>query len=121
MRKIHVKDDTVNIWGLKVEMKPALALADKILERFDRELVVTSGRDGIHSPGSYHYYGYAVDIRSREITYDQKYYMCQEMRKRLGEYYDVVAHKTHIHIEYDYFRYRYAMSVSSSKKQADKG
>lgn len=116
MRKLQVKDDTVNVWGLSPKMKKPMAMADAILKTFDRPLVITSARDGLHSPGSYHYYGYAIDIRTRDITYDQKQYMAYELRKNLGEYYDVVTHKTHLHIEFDLARYERAMSISPSKK-----
>jgi hypothetical protein len=34
---------------------------------FDKLLVITSGRDGEHVPGSAHYKGKAIDVRSQDL------------------------------------------------------
>lgn len=111
--KLKLGYESTNIHGLQVEMQPVLAHASKVWNNagFD-ELVVTSGRDGIHSCGSYHYYGYAVDLRTWDHN-DQQWpdalreQVCVEMRTRLAAYpghYDVISHPTHIHIEFDWVK-----------------
>ena len=108
-----IKDKSVNIWGLKPEMQPVLKTAAEVWKNFiGVDLVVTSANDGIHSPGSYHYFGYAVDLRtwdseSKQIDSDLRREIVKTLRIVLAEYsayYDVVSHETHIHVEYDYVK-----------------
>lgn len=96
--------DNVNIWGLLPEMKPVLALQQKFFDRVGKNFVVTSARDGIHSAGSYHYYGYAVDSRTRDLTEAQKQELVQFLKDNLSSHYDVILHDTHLHVEYDWYR-----------------
>lgn len=101
---MKVKDSSVNIWGLQVEMQPVLKWAEQIWKDHGYDLVVTSARDSIHSAGSLHYYGYAVDVRaSVDWGYDafEIQTMANALRGALGEGYQVVIHSSHIHIEYD--------------------
>jgi len=97
---MKIKQD-VNIWGLELPMQRVLKIADIIWKENREELVITSARDGIHSAGSLHYYGLAVDLRSRYFSADVKADVVEQLKIGLGEDYDVVAHKTHIHVEYD--------------------
>ncbi len=61
----------------------------------DKDLFVTSLREGNHSPGSFHYNGNAFDFRKiREVTKAM-------IVNALGKNYDVVEHSTHFHVEYD--------------------
>ena len=111
---MKVKDDSVNIWGLQPEMQPVLKWAEYVWEHFtDYELVVTDARSGMHSAGSLHYSGYAVDLRTwRDSSGEQlddiiKNKMAQSLRQHLAEYsayYEVIIHSTHIHVEYDYIK-----------------
>ena len=101
---MKTKDKSVNIWGLEVEMQPVLKWADRIWKDAGHHLVITSARDSIHSAGSLHYYGYAVDMRaSVSWGYDaftiEK--IADELRQVLGEGYQVIIHASHIHVEYD--------------------
>ena len=89
-----------NISGLKIEMRLVLVESAKIWEKYGQELTVTCGLDGEHSPGSLHYYGYAVDLRIRDFSEGQRQGAWQNLKVKLGEAYDVVLHKTHIHVEY---------------------
>lgn len=98
---MKVKDVSVNIWGLEVCMQPVLKYADKIWGKYGQELVVTSARDGIHSAGSLHYYGRAVDLRTRYFSEDTLNEVVEELRSVLGEDYDLIVHSTHLHVEYD--------------------
>jgi len=97
---MKVKDSTVNIWGLQVEMQPVLKAADIIWKQHNKELVITSARDGMHSAGSLHYYGYAVDLRIWGLE-DKIQSIATRLREILGINYDVIVHTTHLHVEYD--------------------
>lgn len=95
------KDESVNIWGLEREMQPVLKMADRIWEEYGQELVVTSARDSLHSSGSLHYYGLAVDLRTRDFPENQKKDVKKELELALGSKYDVVLHSSHMHVEFD--------------------
>ena len=110
---MKVKDDSVNIWGLQPEMQPVLKWAEDIWEHYlATEVIVTSARDSMHSAGSLHYYGYAVDLRTwdstgHQVDDDVRRELAKSLRIHLAEYsayYDVITHSTHIHVEYDYIK-----------------
>jgi len=89
--------------GLHIEMRRALIAAETVFKAHGVELVVTSGLDGEHSAGSYHYYGLAVDLRTRQIpTVAEVQQIAQELRAALGSPYDVVVEGDHLHLEYDW-------------------
>lgn len=91
----------VIIAGLKLEMRKVLVNADKVWKAHGQELVITSGMDGVHSPGSLHPYGYALDLRTRYFDSAEHKSIAAELRAELGNKYNVVVHSTHIHTEYD--------------------
>jgi len=95
------KKPSVIIAGLKLEMRKVLICAARVWKARGQELTVTSGLDGAHSPGSLHPYGYALDLRSRHFTENEKAEIGEELRVELGDKYDVIVHPTHIHVEYD--------------------
>ena len=101
MADFDVKDDTVNVWGLEREMQPVLKNASAIWRKYGQKLVITSARDGMHSGGSLHYYGLAVDMRTRYFDPIVLKEVVEELEAALGEDYDVIVHKTHMHVEYD--------------------
>lgn len=90
-----------NIQGLHIRMRPVLKAADKIWDDLGEELVITAGLDGEHSAGSLHYYGRAVDMRTRYFDEYDKEEAANLLRRDLGEDYDVIEHTTHIHVEFD--------------------
>lgn len=101
---MEIKDSSVNIWGLQVEMQPVLRWANRIWKDEGHSLVITSARDGIHSAGSLHYYGYAVDMRASEAWGYNAFTietLADNLRQVLGEDYQVIVHDTHIHCEYE--------------------
>ena len=97
---MNLKDDSVNIWGLKLPMQKVLKAADTIWRQYGQVLTVTSARDGVHSAGSLHYYGYAVDLRIWGLE-DHILTIATRLREILGNDYDVIVHTTHLHVEYD--------------------
>ena len=90
-----------NIQGLDIRMRPALITADAIWKKFDQELVITAGLDGAHSAGSLHYYGLALDFRTRYFDKATRTLVANMLRSELGSDFDVIEHSTHIHVEYD--------------------
>jgi hypothetical protein len=80
----------VNIDGLTEQMNEAV----RILDKTKKDCFITSGTEGLHMPGSRHYSGNAIDIRTLDFTKN-------ELSLLLGREYDVVQEKDHIHIEYD--------------------
>ena len=76
----------------------ALQIIDPILREHNQELVLTSYLDGKHSKGSLHYVGLAIDLRTWDITTPRD--CVREMQKALGEDFDVILERDHIHLEY---------------------
>lgn len=96
-----------NLAGLNLVMRKVLILADKIYDQFNKELVITGGLDGTHSPGSFHYYGFALDLRIRDPETGIDFFdeatlakVVMELKNQLGDEYFVYLEKTHIHIHY---------------------
>ena len=74
-------------------------IADQVYQAHgENELVVTSGTEGTHSPGSLHYLGLAVDLR---LPDDRANCLAirNELANRLGADFDVVLEANHFHIE----------------------
>lgn len=89
--------------GLRPEMVLAVVIAGQVYESNQAELVVTEGTGGKHMVGSLHASGRAVDIRTGNVAPITLSSVVAELKRRLGENYDVVLETTspHIHIEFD--------------------
>jgi len=89
----------VDISRLKRAIRRSLCVVAKIFRKHGYELVITSTYDGTHSPCSLHYANDAYDVR---ITTGKKRNMIyEEIKEALGDDYDVILEKTHLHIEFD--------------------
>lgn len=86
--------------GVKWQTLRAMSEAERIMGAYG-ESTVTSLLDGKHSPNSLHYQGLAVDLRTRHLTQKQIIDVANDLKKALGNDYDVVIEKTHLHVEYD--------------------
>lgn len=92
------------IWA---QMHPSMEHAWEVCERvtwalFDRDAVITSGREGTHSATSLHYEGKALDLRTRDLDADEVERYRWELVSKLGADYDIVIESgSHIHVEYD--------------------
>jgi hypothetical protein len=96
------------ISGLQLEMRNVLIVADEVYNDYGEELTITCGLNGVHSSGSLHYYGYAIDLRVNFFEKGKKNIVFNSLRSRLKQispFYDLVFHDTHIHIEFDIIRY----------------
>lgn len=88
----------VDISRLRPEIRKKLTAIERIVDAIGQEeLVITSTYEGNHSAGSLHYADLAVDVRRT----NRPDVVCQEIRRELGQDYDVVLENNHIHIEYD--------------------
>lgn len=65
------------------------------------DMLITSGNDSTHMPGSKHYSDQALDFRTRHLTGPQKRELVEAVRRRLGRDYDMVLEADHLHIESD--------------------
>ena len=92
--------DGIKILGLRPELNLALIIADKIWSNYNQELVITELTGGKHGTASLHYAGLSADLRTRYFTDEEKELVAKDLREALGENYDVVVEKTHIHIEF---------------------
>lgn len=91
----------VRTHGLKMEMAPALIAANESYRNRKAHCIITSAIDGRHSRSSKHYTGCAVDLRTRHLFPGQAEQIVTELKEALGDDYDVVLEKDHIHLEYD--------------------
>lgn len=83
----------VQLRGLSTQVLLAMQAADWLLEG---NMVVTSVSEGKHSPGSLHYVGLAFDMRLPGEPHD----FVDQLQECLGEEFDVVIERDHIHVEY---------------------
>jgi len=51
--------------------------------------------------GSLHYSGNAIDLRTRDLSNNQRQCTTERLRDALGSDYDVINEGDHIHVEYD--------------------
>lgn len=92
----------VKIRALQPELVLAAQIVASIYTQYDNaECVITSVRDGIHNTRSLHYVGYAIDFRTRHIPEGWREKLYRDIQRALGEEFDVVLEKTHIHVEFD--------------------
>ncbi len=90
----------VKINGMRQETTLALVIASQVYaDVAGAELVVTEITGGKHGTASLHYVGLAADLRTGNIA-GKEAAVVAELKKRLGENYDVVLESTHIHIEF---------------------
>lgn len=95
----------VNLKGIQLQMRPVLLEAERIWKEHGQELVITAGLEGMHSAGSLHYYGYAVDLRTRYFDKNIIQGVANALKAALNNEYNVIVHSTHIHVEWDKAKY----------------
>lgn len=90
----------VMLRGLTPQTLLAIQVAEGVYADFGHETIVTSVCDGVHSRGSLHYVGLAVDFRTRHLAAGDNFKVAGELKDRLGLEFDVVLERDHIHVEY---------------------
>lgn len=76
--------------------------AEYVFGQYNIVPVITSGNDGVHRDGSFHYTGDALDFRRWDA--DRAGVLpavLTGLRYYLGDDYDVILESDHIHIEFD--------------------
>lgn len=103
---MQIKDGVI-LAGLNPNMRFVLITADDIWRNHGQELVVTSGLDGCHSAWSWHYYGCALDFRTRYFgSHRERQDVANELQaalKKKSSLYGVVLESNHIHTQYKLF------------------
>jgi len=92
--------DGVIMAGLQLQMREVLIAANSIWKKHGQELAITSGLDGVHSARSMHYYGYAVDLRTRYFDAITIKIIVIDLQTALGFDYYVLFEGNHIHVHY---------------------
>jgi uncharacterized protein YcbK (DUF882 family) len=64
-------------------------------------VLITSGIDSVHRGDSKHYSGNAFDLRINNVLKLHVKSIFEELRVKLGNDFDVVLERDHIHVEYD--------------------
>ena len=87
----------VSIKGISPQAVLGAAIAESVYYMAGEDLTITAVTDGKHMEGSLHYQGRALDLRLPE----EPAQMVVALRAALGDEWDVVLEKTHLHIEFD--------------------
>jgi hypothetical protein len=88
-----------DIRGLHLCMRLVLKAVDSVYKRHGYDTVVTSGLDGTHSAGSFHYYGFAVDFRTNHLPVEKIAVIVEDVTAALGEDYFVLFEGDHLHVD----------------------
>lgn len=92
--------DGVNLEGVQWQMFKAAVIAEAVYRKYGADLVITSANDGKHGDKTLHHKGLALDLRTWNLN-GRETEVCAELKKALGDAYDVVLESDHIHCEYD--------------------
>lgn len=92
----------VKVGGIAPEMVLAAVVAACVFEDAGVDCVITSCKDGAHSPKSLHYDGKALDFRTRDLDSPElRKEAARSIATALGPEFDVVDEIDHIHVEHD--------------------
>lgn len=81
------------------KMMKGMYAVDMLFRMLKIDLIVTSGKDGVHGENSLHPEGNAADIRIWHMEVPANFVWA--MRRVLGKEFDVILEDDHIHMEYD--------------------
>lgn len=90
----------VSLSEVSWRMFHAAVIAEAVYRKYGVELVITSANDGKHGDKTLHHKGLALDLRTWTLG-GRELQVATELQKELGNEYDVVLEKDHIHLEYD--------------------
>ena len=91
----------VSVFGLQPEILWALDRCVDVWMFSGKDVTVTSARGGKHSTKSKHYSGMAVDLRTRDLTEEERNQILYSLPSTLGGNYDFILESDHFHLEYD--------------------
>lgn len=93
--------ENVNLVGLQPQMIIAAISANDFCNTVAKvDCVITSALDAKHSDTSLHFAGFALDIRTREMSETMQNMFRNAMEQSLGTQYDVLLEGDHLHIEF---------------------
>lgn len=98
------KNKPCKVNNIKPETVFAITLTNSIMQKLfpDLNLVITSITDSHEEDAdSLHNYGYAFDMRIRDIPPMYLETVLEEMRRALSDEYTIILEATHIHVEFD--------------------
>jgi hypothetical protein len=104
---IRFASDRVSPQGVRPEIVLALIIAAPLFAEYKQDCIITSLTDGAHTRTTLHHNGLAVDLRSHQLSRDDKVGLLEDLRDLLPPYYEVYLEDLggkdeHFHIEYDY-------------------
>jgi len=88
----------VDISRLNREIRRSLSMVEAVYDEYIQEFVITSTFEGNHGAGSLHYSNDAYDVR---LPFKEIKEVLNAIKETLGNSYDVVFERDHIHVEYD--------------------
>ena len=95
----------VSVKGIHPTANLIITIVNSVYASHGENCTVTSVTDGVHSDGSLHYSGKAVDFRTRNLVGGYRGQLAkeiaEEIREALGDDFDVVLEADHIHVEFD--------------------
>lgn len=92
----------VDLSMIDPRMWSCVGIVKKIYEKYGYDTVITSGREGKHSCRSRHYYGAALDFRTRHINDGAvKKYIARDIYSELKNTCSVMLEDTHLHVAFD--------------------
>jgi hypothetical protein len=92
--------DGVSLQDVSWRMFHAAVVAEKVYATYGAELVITSANDGKHGDKTLHHKGLALDLRTWNLG-GREMQVASDLAKALGNDYDVVLERDHIHLEWD--------------------
>lgn len=91
----------VRVAGLRPEITLAASIIDSVYREFNTELVITCGIEGKHMHRSLHFAGLAIDCRTFNVDADLHSSLLSSIQTALGDDYEVILEKDHIHVEFN--------------------
>lgn len=91
----------VRFSGIKPCTVLAICLCEQVFRDAGQRFTITSVCEGKHSKGSFHYSGFAFDIRIFDLRGVTPYTIASRLKEALGDEFDVVCEQDHIHVECD--------------------
>lgn len=97
---LSFKEPNESFSDLTEQMQIAVFILADVVDWLEPgDIVITSTTGGQHVPGSKHYAGRAIDVRTRNWIEPQA--VAEAVATVLGPDFDVILESDHLHIEFD--------------------
>lgn len=96
----------VRLKGMQPQLALAAVLAEQVYGAIGADCTITSINDGQHKSDSFHYRGLAMDLRIKDVRFEQRESVITRLADALGPEWDVLwegkgTENEHAHLEYD--------------------